>query len=73
MIAKGRLKKVENSTLGPEHHSPLKIPKNKQILPPQMPDFAAPRAITATTCKILSTISAILALTWFLDHLEQKK
>ena len=31
MIAKGRLKKVENSTLGPEPHSPLKIPKNKQI------------------------------------------
>ena len=30
-----------------------------------MPDFAAVRAITAATRKILSTTRAILALTWF--------
>ena len=30
-----------------------------------MPDFAAARAITAATRKILSTTRAILALTWF--------
>ena len=30
-----------------------------------MPDFAAARAITAATRKILSTTHAILALTWF--------
>ena len=35
------------------------------FLPPQMPNFAVTRAITATTRKILSTICAILALTWF--------
>ena len=34
-----------------------------KFLPPQMPDFAAACAITATTRKILSTTHAILALT----------
>ena len=39
--------------------------QTSKFLPPQMPNFAATRAITAARRKILSTTRAILALTWF--------
>ena len=38
---------------------------DKQILPPQMPDFATTHAMTAATRTILATTPSILALTWF--------
>ena len=38
---------------------------DKQILPLQMPDFAATHAMTAATPTILAATRAILALTWF--------
>ena len=49
----------------------IKLLLNKQILHPQMPDFAVTCAMMAATHEILSTTHTILALPWFC-HLKKK-